>query len=228
MLDLFKQLKTHLFPHLHLITIKWLRTCALDLLFNVICYITNPIIILFADEEGNLPKKLRWWQTYDNCLDVEWMVTEGIVPKIFQYDFNKHYRYTYEEKDSFGNIIPGFVEIVDPNFTWKERIQRYFCRLAWLNRNAAYGYSYEVSGIMYKGSDMTIHMEKPHYRVITLPNGDFDIKMEIKWYCSFLKKHFDCDVYLGWKLIANNTSNRPTRAMLAMRVSPFHKWKWND
>jgi hypothetical protein len=76
-----------------MIFLKWAFLAILDLLFTIQCYVTNPIVCLFADEYGNLPNALRWWQTWDNTLDVEWMVTESKVPKLFQYDYNRHYVY---------------------------------------------------------------------------------------------------------------------------------------
>jgi hypothetical protein len=57
--------------------------CVLEIIFTIVCYLTNPIVVLFADEYGNLPYSLRYWQTWDNTLDVEWMITENKVPKIF-------------------------------------------------------------------------------------------------------------------------------------------------
>ena len=35
----------------------------LDILFTLICYVTNPIVVLFSNEHGELPYSLRWWQT---------------------------------------------------------------------------------------------------------------------------------------------------------------------
>lgn len=42
------------------------------------CYITNPIVVLFCDEYGILPKYFKLWQTYDNCLDIEWLISENV------------------------------------------------------------------------------------------------------------------------------------------------------
>lgn len=227
MIDLFRFLQDRVFPHIYLISFEYILYCLRDILFNIVAYITNPIVVLFADEYGNLPRVLRYWQTYDNCLDVDWMVTKGIVPKLFQYDFNKHYRYHLEEKDNEGNVIPGYVEILDSHFTIKERIQRYFCRLAWVNRNAAYGFSYEVSGVEYTGDDMSIFRDSNHERVVYIPGTNiFSLKFEIPWYC--FGKKFDFDIYLGWKLNPSLQRDKKARAMLAMRISPFHSWKWDD
>ena len=71
MTGLLSQLREKVFPYLYLITWKWVWTAFKDILFNIIAYITNPIVVLFTDKYGNLPHSLRYWQTYDNCLDVE-------------------------------------------------------------------------------------------------------------------------------------------------------------
>ena len=66
--------------------LSWPFFALLDFVFSLICYVTNPIVVLFADEYGNLPRILRWWQTYDNCLDIDWMIYEGNVLPIFRYE----------------------------------------------------------------------------------------------------------------------------------------------
>lgn len=91
----------------------------LDILFTLICYVTNPVVILFSNEHGELPYSLRWWQTYDNCIDIPHTINSG-VPKLFRYDFDKHYKYTPEFKNKYA-MKPGYVEILDPNFTVWEK-----------------------------------------------------------------------------------------------------------
>ena len=59
---------------------KWIFCVPLEILATVIAYITNPIVCLFADERGNLPRLFYWWQTYDNCLDIDWLIYEHCVP----------------------------------------------------------------------------------------------------------------------------------------------------
>ena len=73
--------------------VKWFLLALLDLLFTAQCYITNPIVVLFATEDGQLPTLFTWWANWDDGLDVEWMVTEHKVPKFAEYDFNRHYKY---------------------------------------------------------------------------------------------------------------------------------------
>lgn len=89
--------------------LKWLVLCGANLLCMMLCYLTNWFVVLFADTKGNLPKIFKLWQTYDNCLDVAWMIYEGNVPKFARYDFNKHYLYHFENKGD-GYMIPGYVD----------------------------------------------------------------------------------------------------------------------
>ena len=53
--------------------LKWIVFAIIDVLFNIICYITNPFVLLFADELGNLPRIFLWWSNWDDHLDVDWM-----------------------------------------------------------------------------------------------------------------------------------------------------------
>lgn len=124
-------------------------------MFTIVAYITNPIVVLFANEYGELPDLFKWWANWDDGLDVDWMVYEHEVPYWAEYDFNKHYKY-YNEWDAEKLIGKhhGFVKLLDPNFTIKERIQRYFCRLTWIYRNCGYGFSYYVTGVDINGADI--------------------------------------------------------------------------
>lgn len=213
------------------LVIKYLFYLVFDLLFRLQCYITNPIVVLFADEKGNLPKYLQWWQTYDNCLDIQWMITEGIVPKLFRYDFNKHYVYTPEYKDN-GEMVPGHVLIIDPVFTKWELVQRYFCRLAWLYRNTGYGFSYNITGCTYNTSN-NIRTEQRYFdigktiefrHILNSKDNLLAYKRAIIWVLPYLNKKFKLDIYLGWKL-QEYTKPYNLRAMLAFRISPFRSVK---
>lgn len=206
--------------------ISYICYVILDLLFTIIAYLTNPIVVLFADEYGNLPKCLRWWQTYDNCLDIEWMISEGCIPKIFRYDFNKHYIYHLEDKSN--GLIPGYVELIDPNFTTWEKIQRYFCRLAWLYRNCAYGFAYEVCGRKYDPKDNMIlatnHGSKDdmHWESYIADGRNI---FTATW-CYYLTrpwcKWFYYRIYVGWKLKGCTTGPKSI-AMLAFHFTCFRR-----
>lgn len=192
----------------------------LDILFTLICYITNPVVILFSNEHGELPYSLRWWQTYDNCIDIPHTINSG-VPKLFRYDFDKHYKYTPEFKNKYV-MKPGYVEILDPNFTAWEKIQRYICRNVWLYRNTAYGFSYEVCG-RYVLADKVITYVDYNYAendkcYIAVVN-DNRIFLNKTWSIFYTKKYckwFYLRIYLGWKF-----KGTAGQSMIAFHINPF-------
>lgn len=49
--------------------IRYIIYLLLQLLCMVVCYLTNWLVLLFADEQGELPGLLRMWQTWDDTLD---------------------------------------------------------------------------------------------------------------------------------------------------------------
>ena len=198
--------------------LKWLLLAVVDVLFNIIAYITNPLVLLFADELGNLPGWALWWANWDDHLDVEWMISEHHVPKWAEYDFNKHYRY-YSEWEALEKtgVFRGYVELLDPDFTLKERFQRYVCRLAWLYRNCAYGFSYYVTGVTVNGADIQERKTyaKDGYLFKTAPNA-WVLRYNGK---SFAKGH-NWKIFLGWKMHSVE-STETTRCMLAFCINPW-------
>jgi hypothetical protein len=216
-----------------LITIEYIGCYILGILTMVLCMLTNPIVVLFCDKYGNLPRVFRLWQTYDNCLDIDWMIYENKVPKIFQYDFNKHYKYYMESKNN-DEMIPGHVVILDDNFTIKERIQRYFCRVLWLYRNCAYGFAYNLLGIEFIGKQQYVlensrgNGKELFVSYLQNPKGlkrYFSVKCKEIWVCPIIDKKFRMDIYMGWKLSGTQNYTNKKRAMLAVRISPFIRVK---
>lgn len=214
---------------LKLVTPEYISCYIVAFITMILCYITNPIVVLFCDKYGNLPRIFRLWQTYDNCLDIDWMIYENKVPKIFQYDFNKHYKYLMEVKTD-DTFIPGHVVLLDDDFTIKERIQRYFCRLFWLYRNCAYGFAYNLLGITYTGINQTV-IENKHSKgeelYISFLEDDigldryFCIKSSENWVIPFTNIIRRFDIYLGWKLSGTQDYKIKKKAMIAVRISPF-------
>lgn len=214
---------------LRLITPEYILCYFMALITMLLCYITNPIVVLFCDKYGNLPRVFRLWQTYDNCLDVDWMIYENKVPKIFHYDFNKHYKYLMEVKTE-EEFIPGHVVLLDDDFTIKERIQRYFCRLLWLYRNCAYGFAYNLLGIEYIGSEQRVLINRNknnkelYVSFLEDKNGIdryFCVKSSENWLLPIIDKKFRFDIYMGWKLSGTSDYNKKKRAMIAVRINPF-------
>lgn len=191
-----------------------------DIMFTLICYVTNPVVILFSNEHGELPYPLRWWQTYDNCIDIPHTINSG-VPKLFRYDFDKHYKYTPEFKNKYV-MKPGYVEILDPNFTVLEKIQRYICRNVWLYRNTAYGFSYEVCGRYVLADKVKTYVDYNYaendkcYIAVVNDNRIFLNKTWSIFYTKKYCKWFYLRIYLGWKF-----KGTAGQSMIAFHINPF-------
>ena len=127
--------------------ILWLIYFILSLVFSVICYITNPIVLLFCDEDGELPSVLHYWQTWDNscdCSDIQ-----HIAPSWLQYGWAEHYR-EYKDSDEYLHSVNRerwYTVCYNHEFTFIERIKRYICRCIWLTRNNAYGFCFYLLGL---------------------------------------------------------------------------------
>ena len=196
--------------------IKFLLLAILDIAFNVVCYLTNPIVVLFGSEYGNLPWLLTWWDNYDDCMDVEWFVKEGHVPSCCVYDYDKHYKFhDSNEALQTRGTCKSYVDILDPNFTLKERLQRYACRVLWLYRNCAYGFSYYVTGIDIRKADIVeVKTDELDGYTWYVTDYAFCYKDERP---SFFGMHWDN--YVGWKF--RWVEDDVERCMLAFRITPF-------
>ena len=198
--------------------VKWFLLAILDVLFNIVAYITNPLVVLAASEYGNLPWLLTWWDNYDDCMDVEWFLKEGHVPSWAVYDYDKHYRiHDSSEGLRTRGIAKSYVDILDWNFTLKERAQRYVCRLLWLYRNCAYGFSYYVTGIDVRRDDIVkIKTEEQDGYIYYVTDYAWVYKDERP---SFFGLRWDN--FVGWKMQA--VTEDVERCMLAFRITPFDK-----
>lgn len=198
--------------------LKWFPFTILDVLFNIIAYITDPVVLLFADVYGNLPGVFIWWANWDDHVDVDWMIDEHHVPRFAEYDFHKHYRYhSPQEAEKTIGVHCGYVDLLDGNFTLKERFQRYVCRLWWLWRNNAYGFSYYVTGIdVYKADVVKIKTVETDGYIYNETDYAFCYKDERPSFCGM---HWDN--YVGWKF--RSVDQDVKRCMLAFRITPFDK-----
>ena len=196
----------------------YLPLLILNFLVSILCYITNPIVVLFANEVGELPGFLSLWQTHDDSLDPRFFVVDKVA-SIFKYDYDRHYEEyegTTPELEAVGRTR-YYVKLKDPNFTLKEKIQRYFCRVLWLTRNNAYGFSFWWFGRQVDSKDMvfTINKDKEYFgydkskNILITPwvyKNDSPINSKISW-----------QVFLGWKIGRDDEgvkrymiANRPT------------------
>ena len=67
---------------------KYLIYAPLQLLCMLICYMTNWLVVLFADERGELHRVLRLWQTWDDTLDNPAFIQT--LPDILNYNWHEH------------------------------------------------------------------------------------------------------------------------------------------
>lgn len=204
-------------------------------LMTIIAYLINPIVVLFCNEKGELPKWLEWAGTPDNISsDIRWMVYEHCVPSFAEYNYDKHYVYHYEEKGDV-EFVPGYVDLIDPNFTFKEKIQRYICRLCWLNRNPVNGLC-SMFDLLFESNQLIVKInenieEKEHYfayvkasnnkfwNIIKLIfNGNFCLWIYKRW-CPW----FCWRIYLGWKFKYVVPDGKKHRSSVAVYISPFRK-----
>ena len=130
--------------------ILWLILAPISLIISLVCYITNPIVVLFCNEDGELKGFWRNWQTWDNSCNPSDVVDNAQLPSFLLYDFHKHYneyRGTTPELAAQGRER-WFTVCIDHDWTLWERFQRYICRVYWLMRNCAYGFCFWWFGIL--------------------------------------------------------------------------------
>jgi len=195
----------------------------LNIAVSLICYATNPIVLLFCDAEGELPGLLKYWQTWDNSCNPSDIV--DIAPSWLQYDWHRHYEEyvsTTAELAAVGRER-CFCRVIDGNFTAAERLKRYLCRVLWLTRNCGYGFAFWTFGATCEAGAVRVidqaddeHGKKTYARdltrnVLTAPflyKNDRDIIPGVLRWCLFF----------GWKLDYNNTT-RKERSMIAGRIA---------
>lgn len=201
--------------------LKYFLYLPLNLICMAICYITNPFVCLFANNVGELPKIFKLWQTWDGSLDDETYLTED-SPKWCRYDFYKHYKPYQILLET--NQYKRCVELIDDNFTIKEYILRYICRVLWLTRNCGYGFAYYLFGITINGKDMICKYSKlqsDNNRELTVYTkqgtniliAPFRIANDLL----FFNNKLEFNWYIGWKV--NLGLHKTHRAMIANRIS---------
>ena len=195
----------------------------LNLIMSLLCYITNPIVVFFASETGELPGVLKYWQTWDDAIDVRFFVLER-VPKVFRYDFDSKYiegRETTPELLAVGRDKGCVFLRQGASFSIKERVQRYFCRVLWLARNDGYGFAFYLFGRIVNGLDVERVKEIREGRNELLFAWDKTKSIYIRpWiFCADWKicGRLRWNVFLGWKI--NYTGQHPEMAMIANRIA---------
>lgn len=193
---------------------NWFKKLCASLVFTVIAYLTNPIVALFADNDGELHGVLHYWQTWDNSCNPSDLV--DILPSWLTPWYFGHYEEVYRSKGKLKEYNCGrwYTDCVDPDFTLWERFTRYLCRVYWLTRNSAYGFCFYLLGIDFNPSHtLSIKIDGKEEMIKDLDDSDV-------WsYCNSNKiiGNLEWNIYLGYKLRLSAT--KPTHCMIANRIA---------
>ena len=202
--------------------VSYLFLWPLSLLVSLVCYLTNPLVLLFCDEAGELPHFLQLWQTWDDSCNPSDLKT--IAPSWLQFNWDRHY---YEYRDTTPELAAAgrdrcYCRVIDSHFTTSERLKRYACRVLWLTRNNAYGFSFWLFGRMVDGLTVEVVKQKDDDRGRMTYARDTS---ENAATAAFLYKNDRAIIpgvirwclFFGWKIDYHH--NRPERAMIAGRVA---------
>lgn len=201
--------------------VLWLIYFVLSIVFMILCYPTNPIVVLFADINGELPGFLKYWQPWDNsCFASE---SVEYAPKFLQYDWNKHYK-EFKDSDAYLHSVNRerwYCDCIDPNFTLWERVQRYLCGVLWLTRNCSYGFAFYLLGLNISPNLEIRQSENTLFVREIFADGLFGAFMYKNTAPIF--SAFGYVVHwnnlIGWKI--DTSAQYDTRAMIANRVAFF-------
>ena len=199
--------------------VVWFLYFLLSVVFMVLCYVTNPIVVLFADENGELPGVLKYWQTWDNsvfCSD-----SVECAPEFLRYDWARHYK-EHKDADEYLKSVNRqrwYVTCIDHDFTAWERVQRYLCGVLWLTRNCSYGFSFYLLGQTVSPILETKVSKNTRFVREACGSGIFDAWMYKNTAPIF--SAFGWVVHwnnlLGWKI--DESATLDTRAMIANRIA---------
>ena len=185
---------------------RYLIYASLQLLCMCVCYLTNWLVVLFADEEGELHGILHLWQTWDDTLDNPSFMRDTL-PTWLDYNWYEHYE-QYWVTDTYNRRV--YKEKLIKPFCTIDKLKRYVCRVLWLYRNCGYGFAYYIFG-------RTIH---PPIRIEQINKDCYyaqDSKGIWAYKCdSQIKGRWFWKIYLGWKIDKQNKESH--RAMIATRI----------
>ena len=203
--------------------VLWLFLVPFSLTAMILCYATNPIAVLFCDENGERHGFGRYWQTHDNSCNPSDVTEHKQLPSWLLYDWKKHYKEyegTTPELQKVGRKR-WFTKCIDNHWTLWERFQRWVCRTYWLTRNCSYGFSFWLLGITpgirwaaeRKDKDVSyVHEDYNGWQL----DGAWKYK-STKPICTILGWTIRWNTFLGWKVDEN--AEVDTRAMIANRIA---------
>ena len=210
----------------------WLIYFPIALILMIFCWLTNWFVVLFANSVGQLPKIFKLWQTWDDTLDSQFFMTEVVPDKYPFLDYHWTDKYiAYNDVGTllaYNKVIAKVLLKPDVTWTFKEKLQRYCCRVLWLMRNPAYGFSFYILGA--EGYIENVEIKKNRSpggndELLFAVDNDHNILFK-PWTCRFYQHLFGniyLTGYLGWKIPVWQNLGK-YKAMLAYRiVFKFHE-----
>lgn len=181
--------------------IKYFILSLLQLFCMLLCYLTNWLVVLFADSHGDLPEIFYLWQTWDSSLDNRQYVLFD-CPKFLRYDFDAYYDV---DTIPIGHGRSKKVVWIKKPFPYRLLLKRYLNRVFWLYRNCGYGFAFYLFGM--DTDPKTIRRKDDHFAIAS---NAFRYKNDDP-----ISQHWRWCVYLGWKFDFYD----PCRAMIATRFT---------
>lgn len=167
----------------------------LNLIASVLCYATNPFVLLTCNENGDLPFPLSLWGTWDNSCNPSDLL--NLLPNWMTTWYEGHYEETKEFMPNERRYRWRTV-CINQNFTIKERVLRYLCRLYWLTRNCGYGWAFYVFGVPCVGRELRV-THKTDKSIFATNGFAFIYKDDCKWFSVFGYDVYKC-FFAGWKI----------------------------
>lgn len=149
----------------------WLLAGTADFLFTLLTLFLAPLLAIFTGSDGNLPKYLTWFQTFDATLDAGW------------------------QGNYFTNTAPPWwvpVWTVYSGTGTPTGLNLYWLRVRWLWRNPGYGFSYYAVGIAFDPTAWrVVHYSASSTSTTFIATNGRQFNIELGW--SWLQ------VKIGWK-----------------------------
>lgn len=171
--------------------IKWLLLFPLNLLIELFAYILAPVVAMFITKAertdrvkrlGNIQVTMQreylvdwlyWFQTHDNAVDEYWW---GLFTDSSYIPWVKNA--TQEDYDS-------------------SKVLRWLCRVLWLWRNCAYGFSYNLFGVKLEGESIVTekgNKSSGYWQCFTLRSNSWQLEAH---YPILFRMYLN--VNIGWK-----------------------------
>lgn len=202
----------------------WLGYYMLNLPCMILSYLIGFIVVLFCDIHGELPWCLRYFQTWDDSCNPRDVCDYKQIPGIFLYDWHKHYEQTIGTTPELEklNRTRYFSPCIDPNFTLKEKLQRYVCRVYWLIRNCGYGWAFWLFGKDFTNKDeIKVLVDKPNFQILVDETNNAFTYKDSREIFTIFNRRLELNVYFGWKFGKDDLNEKPKRCMLATRFISF-------